>query len=54
MDIGINYLTELEEPKNRFDKLYKILLKSRYINTIKFPGKYCDFETLDNFLKLLN
>lgn len=54
MDIGINYLTELEEPKNRFDKLYKILLKSRYINTIKFPGKYCDFETLDNFLKLIN
>lgn len=54
MDIGINYITDLEEPKNRYDEIYKILIKNKYINTIKFPGKYCDFETMDNFIKLTN
>lgn len=52
MDIGINYITELDKPENRYDNIYKILVKKGYINTLKFPGKFCNYETLDQFLKL--
>ena len=35
MDIGINYLDK------EFDKVYGILIENKFINTLKFPGKYC-------------
>lgn len=57
IDIGINYLTEIEMPQNRYDKIYKILVENRYINTIKFPGKCCNYEELKmvlNFAKFMN
>lgn len=44
IDIGINYIKDNEE-------CYKILKKYNIINTIKFPGKVCNIEELQNFLK---
>lgn len=52
MDIGINYITELNEPYNKYDNIYKLLIENGYINTIKFPGKYCNYNTLECFLSL--
>lgn len=51
IDIGINYITGLEG-KNNYDDIYKLLIKRRYITTLKFPGKSCDYNTLENLLKL--
>lgn len=50
MHIGINYLSEREKPYNRYDKAYEILLRKKYIDTLKFPGKYCDLQSLEFFL----
>lgn len=50
IDIGINYLTELNNNKNKYDDIYEFLINKNYINTIKFPGKYCDYENLDMFI----
>lgn len=52
IDIGINYLTELDIPQNRYDEIYKYLIQKGYINTIKFPGKYCNYESLKNVISL--
>lgn len=52
MDIGINYITELDIPQNRYDNVYKFLINKEFINTIKFPGKYCNYETLENVILL--
>lgn len=53
IDIGINYITELNDPFNRYDDIYELLMRNGYINTIKFPGKYCNNETL-KFANLLS
>lgn len=53
MDIGINYITELYGKKNRYDEIYKFLINKGYINTLKFPGKYCDYESLKYFLNII-
>jgi hypothetical protein len=45
VDIGINFIDGNE-------KCYEILKKYKFINTIKFPGRICDYENLTNFLKL--
>lgn len=52
MDIGINYITELDMPQNRYDEIYKMLIKKGYINTLKFPGKYCNYNSLEHFLQI--
>lgn len=52
IDIGINYITELDSPRNRYDIIYEFLIKKGYINTIKFPGKYCNYESLENAIQL--
>lgn len=54
MDIGINYITELDNPQNRYDEIYKILIKKGYINTLKFPGKYCDYNSLKYIFNITN
>ena len=50
IDIGINYLTDLDGNNNKYDNIYKFLINENIINTIKFPGKYCDYENLDMFI----
>lgn len=52
IDIGINYITEKNE--NKYDHIYEFLIKNNYINTIKFPGKYCDYVTLEYAFNLIN
>lgn len=54
INIGINYLSELYEPKNRYDKIYKFLIEQGYINTLKYPGKYCTYNTLEQFIFFAN
>lgn len=57
IDIGINYITELGSYINQYDDVYKFLLERGYINTIKFPGKYCDYPSLqsaNNLMKKTN
>ena len=54
IDIGINYLTSLEGSKSKYDEIYEFLINKKYINTIKFPGKYCDYENLEMFIKFAN
>ena len=46
MDIGINYLDK------EFDKVYGILIENKFINTLKFPGKYCTLEELENCIDI--
>ena len=53
IDIGINYLTQGDMSQNAFDKIYKLLVKKGYINTIKFPGKYCNYDGLKKALRLV-
>lgn len=53
MDIGINYITEENYPQKRYNDIYKLLIRNGYINTLKFPGKYCNYETLKNFFNLV-
>ena len=45
VDIGINYLAGNDE-------CYKILKKHNIINTIKFPGRICDYNHMESCLKL--
>ena len=45
IDIGINYLAGIDE-------CYKILKKHNIINTIKFPGRVCDYEHMEACLRL--
>ena len=45
IDIGINYLAGIDE-------CYKILKKHNIINTIKFPGRICDYEHMEACLRL--
>ena len=40
VDIGINYLAGNDE-------CYKILREHNIINTIKFPGRVCDYEHME-------
>lgn len=51
MDIGINYITNREN--NTYDSLYKVLVKNNFINTLKFPGKYCSFNEMDNYFNFI-
>ena len=46
MDIGINYLDK------EFDKVYGVLIENKFINTLKFPGKYCTLEELENCIDI--
>lgn len=48
MDIGINYISDIN------NDIYKYLLRKRYINTIKFPGKHCNYEELKKFLQFID
>lgn len=50
MNIGINYIREVDKD---YDNLYKILIEKGYINTLKFPGKYCNYEQLEKILELV-
>lgn len=45
VDIGINYLAGIDE-------CYRILKKHNIINTIKFPGRVCDYEHMEACLEL--
>lgn len=54
IDIGINYLNELSEPQNKYDKIYEFLIEKGYINTLKYPGKHCTYDTLEQFISLVN
>ncbi len=49
IDIGINYLKE-NENQNSYDSTYKYLIEKGYINTLKFPGKHCTYNLLEEFL----
>lgn len=44
IDIGINYLSENNE-------CYKLLKRYNVINTLKYPGRTCNYEELKKFLK---
>lgn len=52
MDIGLNYLTESDNIVNRYDEVYKFLINKGYVNTLKFPGKYCNYEELKYFMNI--
>lgn len=52
IDIGLNYITEKEDFFYQYDNIYKFLIKQGYINTLKFPGKYCDSEVLKKVFEL--
>lgn len=54
VNIGINYITEKDKEINKYDNIYKFLQKKGYIDTIKFPGKYCDYTSLQNIKKFAN
>ena len=51
IEIGCNYIVN-KDGKNIYDDLYKDLIKNNYINVLKFPGKFCNKEELENCLKL--
>ena len=55
MKIGANYLTEKVEGKTigKFDGIYQMLIQKGYLNTLKYPGKYCDIASLELLLKML-
>ena len=46
-NIGINYI-------GQYDDIYKYLIKKRYINTLKFPGRLCNYNELSTFEKIIN
>ena len=54
MKIGANYLTEKrnEQTVSTFDKVYEILIKKGYLDVLKYPGKYCDYSSLNSLLDL--
>ena len=45
IDIGCNYIID-ENNQNTYDKAYEYLAKNRYIQVIKFPGKFCNKQEL--------
>lgn len=45
IDIGINYIAGNDE-------CYRILKKYNIINTVKFPGRICDYEHMESCIKL--
>ena len=51
IQIGCNYIVN-EDGKNIYDDLYKNLIKNNYIDILKFPGRFCNTEELNNCLKL--
>lgn len=52
IDVGINYITELENQINKYDDIYKFLIDNKFINTLKFPGKYCNYDSLEAFFNI--
>lgn len=48
MDIGINYISDIN------DEVYRYLIKKGYINTLKFPGKFCNYDELKRFIDFSN
>ena len=54
INIGINYLKE-ENDKGvgKYDNIYKELIKRGYIDTLKFPGRYCDIDNLKRFISFI-
>lgn len=52
IDVGMNYITQFDFPINKYDNVYKFLVENQYINTLKFPGKYCNYQTLEKELEL--
>ena len=46
-NIGINYI-------GQYDDIYKYLIKKRYINTLKFPGRLCNYNELSLFKKIID
>lgn len=55
MEIGANYLTEKRNEKtvSIFDTVYEFLIQKGYLDVLKYPGKYCDYNSLDSLLKLV-
>lgn len=51
IQIGCNYIVN-EDGKNIYDDSYKNLIKNNYIDILKFPGRFCNTEELNNCLKL--
>lgn len=54
MNIGANYLIQKKDKKilRKYDFIYEILMKNKFLDTLKFPGKYCDIESLECFLDI--
>lgn len=52
INIGLNYITEKEKLPNKYDDIYKFLINEGYINTLKFPGKYCNLEILKKVFEI--
>jgi len=52
MRVGANFLTEKVEDKMQasYNKIYHTLLTYGYLDTLKYPGKFCDIESLLLFL----
>lgn len=54
MNIGINFINETDTTKVKLDDVYKYLINKGYINTIKFPSKNCNYDSLEYFLNFAN
>lgn len=56
MRIGANFLTEKVEGKveAKYNSIYRTLLTYGYLDTLKYPGKFCDTESLLLFLDFTN
>lgn len=52
MKVGANFLTEKVDGKiqAKYSKVYQTLLEYGYLDTLKYPGKFCDTESLLLFL----
>lgn len=49
--IGCNYLLD-ENGLNKYDNIYKYLIKNNFLHVLKYPGKVCNIETLSHCTKL--
>lgn len=56
MRIGANFLTEKVEGtiEAKYNSIYQILITYGYLDTLKYPGKFCDTKSLLLFLDFTN
>ena len=52
MKVGANFLTEKVEGKiqAKYNTIYQTLIQYGYLDTLKYPGKFCDTASLLLFL----